>query len=222
MIIKVCGMREPDNIRDVANLDINLMGFIFYPKSPRYVMRERAWHYKVMPWAKPKGVNTVGVYVDEMPQTIITHVYNYDLDYVQLHGHESPVLIDNLRATLDPDIHAGIKFIKALSISSAADLEQCKAYEGHADLFLFDTRCPSYGGSGKQFDWDVLDAYHSTTPYLLSGGVSSDDAERAIDFVSKHPQCIGIDLNSNFEDAPAMKNVEKLDAFIKQLRQRQI
>ena len=157
----------------------------------------------------------VGVFVDDMPQNIVTAVYNYHLSYVQLHGDESPVMIDNLRRTLVPDIVLQIKIIKAISVSSAEDLKRCEPYEGHVDLFLFDTKCKGYGGSGQKYDWSVLEAYTGQTPFLLSGGIGPDDADRLRDF--HHPQCVGIDLNSKFETAPGMKDLEMLKKFINSL-----
>lgn len=233
MKIKVCGMRDAQNIRDVAALDIDLMGFIFYPKSPRFVSLISSQAGIIPDYSPerlnmavnadgkpgyifPKRIKRVGVFVDEMPQTIITYVYNYSLDYIQLHGKETPTLIDNLRRTLVPDLVPDIKVIKAFGITSADDLQQCEAYEGYADLFLFDTCTPLKGGSGRQFNWSVLEAYHGRTPFLLSGGIGPEDADRVKAF--HHPQCVGIDLNSRFETAPAMKDVELLSKFIKQIK----
>ena len=233
MKIKVCGMRDAQNIRDVAALDIDLMGFIFYPKSPRFVSLISSQAGIIPDYSPerlnmavnadgkpgyifPKRIKRVGVFVDEMPQTIITYVYNYSPDYIQLHGKETPTLIDNLRRTLVPDLVPDIKVIKAFGITSADDLQQCEAYEGYADLFLFDTRTPLKGGSGRQFNWSVLEAYHGRTPFLLSGGIGPEDADRVKAF--HHPQCVGIDLNSRFETAPAMKDVELLSKFIKQIK----
>lgn len=233
MKIKVCGMRDAQNIRDVAALDIDLMGFIFYPKSPRFVSLISSQAGIIPDYSPerlnmavnadgkpgyifPKRIKRVGVFVDEMPQTIITYVYNYSLDYIQLHGKETPTLIDNLRRTLVPDLVPDLKVIKAFGITSADDLQQCEAYEGYADLFLFDTRTPLKGGSGRQFNWSVLEAYHGRTPFLLSGGIGPEDADRVKAF--HHPQCVGIDLNSRFETAPAMKDVELLSKFIKQIK----
>ena len=213
-------MRDAQNIREVAALGVNLIGLIFYPKSPRYVKSPNS--LTPLPLSPGEGSNmldkrykTVGVFVNDMPQNIVTAVYNYHLSYVQLHGDESPVMIDNLRRTLVPDIVPEIKIIKAISVSSAEDLKRCKQYEGHADLFLFDTKCKGYGGSGQKYDWSVLDAYTGQTPFLLSGGIGPEDAERIHDF--HHPQCIGIDLNSKFETAPGMKDVTKLQQFLFQL-----
>ncbi|MBQ0073685.1 MAG: phosphoribosylanthranilate isomerase [Prevotella sp.] len=222
-LIKVCGMRDPDNIRAVKALGIDLMGLIFWPKSPRYVSSIPV-HAGIIPDEAEEeivktinsGCKHVGVFVDEMPQTVITHAYNYHLDYIQLHGNESPTYIDNLKRTLIPDILPDVKIIKALSIREADDVKRWQQYDGYADLLLFDTKCKCVGGSGEQFDWSVLDHYDGNIPFILSGGIGPDDTQRIKDY--HHPMCIGIDLNSRFEDEPALKNVKKLDDFIKKIR----
>jgi phosphoribosylanthranilate isomerase len=150
-----------------------------------------------------------------MSQEIITKVVNFQLDLVQLHGHETPTLIRNLRRTLDPDIRPGIRFIKAISIARPEDLDAWKEYEDCVDYFLFDTKCPTVGGSGQQFDWSVLNRYDGQRPFLLSGGIGPDDAARIRSF--HHPKCIGIDLNSRFETAPAYKDAESLAKFANKL-----
>ena len=235
MIIKVCGMRDAQNIRDVAELDIDMMGFNFWPKSKRFVSMISAQAGIVPDYSQerlsevenksdsrshafPKRIKRVGVFVDEMPQTIVTRVYNYSLDYIQLHGDELPTVIDNLRATLVPDIVADIKFIKAFGISTAEDFKQCEAFEGKADYMLFDYKTTGRGGSGKHFDWSLLDAYHGTTPFLLSGGIGPDDAEEILRI--KHPRFAGVDVNSRFETSPGMKDVGKLRSFVEALKAR--
>jgi phosphoribosylanthranilate isomerase len=233
MIVKVCGMREPENIRDVAALGVDWIGFIFYPKSPRYVsqIRSRAGiipDYSVFMKHEElsskelsskemmRQVKRVGVFVDDMPQNIVTRAVNYELGIIQLHGSESVIMIDNLRSTLAPSIRKGIKFMKALSISTAEDILRYKEYEGHVDYFIFDTQTPLVGGSGNHFDWNMLDAYDGNTPFILSGGVGPDDAERVLSI--RHPMFAGIDLNSQFETAPAVKNVDALKAFLAKIR----
>ena len=218
-------MREPDNILAVNELGIDMMGFIFYAKSPRYVKSINT-HAGIIPnMANSKVKDStetgtrlpekVGVFVNEMPQTVITHAYNYELDYLQLHGDESPVYIDNLKRTLVPDILPDVKIIKALSIREADDVKRWRQYEGHADMLLFDTHCEGYGGSGEQFPWAVLDNYDGNIPFLLSGGIGPDDAERVKAF--HHPMCLGIDLNSKFESEPGVKNVEMLRTFVRKI-----
>jgi phosphoribosylanthranilate isomerase len=157
----------------------------------------------------------VGVFVDPMAQDVITHVVNFQLDLVQMHGHETPTLIRNLRRTLD-DIRP-VKFIKAISVSSRDDIAVYHDYEDCVDYFLFDTKCPTVGGSGNQFDWSVLEAYNGDIPFLLSGGIGPDDAERIKAF--HHPKCIGIDLNSRFEIEPALKDINKLKEFLEKVKQ---
>lgn len=227
-------MRDTENIREVSQLGIDMMGFIFYPKSPRYVQMLNSKAGIIPDYSEERmqrmtaltrdgecslneeqmthRVKRVGVFVDDMPQNIVTRVYNYGLDYIQLHGNEPRETIENLRATLDPDIKPGIKFIKAISVSTVDDVKKYKEYVGAVDLFLFDTKCKTMGGSGEQFDWQVLDAYDGDIPFLLSGGIGPDDAERVNSF--QHPQCIGIDLNSKFEIEPALKDVDKLREFL--------
>ncbi|MBD9073884.1 MAG: phosphoribosylanthranilate isomerase [Prevotella sp.] len=214
MIIKVCGMRDADNIRDISALGVDMIGLIFYPPSPRYVQQFSSGAGIIPDYAPDMGKTPlrVGVFVDDMPQNIVTRVYNYKLDYIQLHGNEPRETLENLRATIDPDIKPKIKIIKAISVSSAEDIKKYKEYVGAADLFLFDTKCKTVGGSGEQFDWQVLQAYDGDVPFLLSGGIGPDDAERVKNF--HHPKCIGIDLNSKFEIEPALKDVEKLKQFL--------
>ena len=216
MIIKVCGMREAENIREVekisilhslqakrasssAQFSINWMGFIFWPKSSRYVSRK--------PDYLPTNCKRVGVFVDEDIEKVKHIADDYALDYIQLHGHESPEYAAQLK---------GMHLIKAFNIATKEDLEATKPYEGLVDYFLFDTKGKSVGGNGEKFDWTVLDAYQGDTPFLLSGGIGPDDAERVKTF--HHPKCIGIDLNSRFETAPAIKDINKLKEFIKTVR----
>ena len=198
-MIKVCGMREADNIREVEALGVDWLGLIFWPKSSRYVSER--------PDYLPQHVKRVGVFVDENLDTVRKKADDYALDLIQLHGSESP---DYIRA-----LKASCSIIKAFSIATADDLEQTKDYEGLVDYFLFDTKGPSVGGNGVQFNWDVLKDYHGKTPFLLSGGIGPDDAERIQAF--HHPQCIGIDLNSRFELSPGLKDINKLKQFIQVL-----
>lgn len=221
MIIKVCGMREAQNIDDVAALGVDLIGLIFYPRSRRYVS-QLSTRAGIIPDKAGEGQNTVpvkkvGVFVDDMPQTILTRIVNYKLSYVQLHGNESPTMIENLKRTLIPDFVPEIGIIKALSVQSEEDVKRWRQYDGLVDYFLFDTKCPTVGGSGKRFNWDLLKAYDGNIPFLLSGGIGLEDLDDIKAF--SHPMLAGYDLNSKFEDAPALKNVEKIKAFIEAVKQ---
>ena len=202
-LTKVCGMRDAENIRAVERLGINLMGFIFWPHSSRYVSAPPAY--------LPTVCRRVGVFVDATIDDVRQHMADYALDYLQLHGQESPEYIRALRTVCGNPI----TIIKAFNIATAADLAQTEPYEGLADLFLFDTRGKSVGGNGTKFDWTVLAAYNGTTPFILSGGIGPDDAERVRAF--HHPKCIGIDLNSRFELAPGLKDITALQKFFTEL-----
>ena len=198
--VKVCGMRDAENIREVEALGIDLMGFIFWPKSSRYVSERPAY--------MPQTAKRVGVFVNEDIKQVKRIAEEYSLDVIQLHGSESPDYIRQLGSVCGDTIAT----VKAFNIATAADLDATKSYEGIVDYFLFDTKTPIPGGSGVQFDWSLLADYVGQTPFLLSGGIGPDDAERVKTF--QHPKCIGIDLNSRFEISPGLKDVEKLKKFL--------
>ena len=192
-------MRDAENIREVEALGIDMMGFIFWPKSKRFVSE--------YPEDMPVSCKRVGVFVNESIEKVRHIADDYALDIIQLHGSESPEYARELREW---------EMIKAFNIATKEDLEATKPYEGIVDYFLFDTKGLSVGGNGEKFDWSVLDAYNGTTPFLLSGGIGPNDAERVKEF--HHPKCIGIDLNSRFEIAPGLKDVEKLKTFLEKIR----
>lgn len=201
-IIKVCGMREAENIRDVESLQgVDMLGFIFYPKSPRYVYE--------LPAYMPTHAKRVGVFVNEDKQTVCTYADRFGLDYVQLHGNESPKYCWSLRTM-------GLKIIKAFSISCHKDLENVHDYRVYCDGFLFDTKCEQYGGSGSQFDWNILRAYRGKVPFLLSGGIHPDSVDALKKF--KHTYLAGYDLNSRFELSPGEKDTECIRTFLNKLK----
>lgn len=199
LIIKVCGMCEEQNISDLEKLDIDWMGMIFWSGSKRYVSRP--------PSRLPQRVKKVGVFVDASLDDIRQHVNDYQLDIIQLHGHETPAFLEVLKP---------LTLIKAFNIADTSDLQNTKVYEGIADYFLFDTKGKIVGGNGEKFDWTVLTAYEGATPFLLSGGIGPGDAQKVKQF--HHQKCIGIDLNSRFESAPGLKDIDQLQTFIKQIR----
>lgn len=205
MLIKVCGMREADNIAAVKALKPDFMGLIFYPKSSRFVGEEPTPE-QAESFAPAKKV---GVFVNNTIEYIEEKIEKFHLDLVQLHGNESPEFCKELQAK-------GIELVKAFSITDASDLSHVSSYEGCTAYNLLDTKTPKVGGSGQKFDWNILDHYTSATPFLLSGGIDLEDAA-AIKALT-HPQLAGVDLNSKFETAPALKDAKKLEAFFKQLR----
>ena len=203
MIIKVCGMREPENIRAVEALGVDLMGFIFWPPSSRYVGEKPSY--------LPENCRRVGVFVDAAPEDILAAVRDFRLDVLQLHGHETPEAVAALKERLP-----AVRIVKSLAVKGPEDLEQAAAYEDVCDAFLFDTKGKLPGGNGQQFDWSVLRQYKGRLPFLLSGGIGPGDEARIRAF--DVPGCLGIDLNSRFETAPGRKDVEALRTFIDTVR----
>lgn len=202
MIVKVCGMRNAENIREVERAGADLLGFIFYAKSPRFVTEANEAILNC-------PLKKVGVFVNAPTAEILQTAKDYKLDYIQLHGNESPEECLALRKE-------GFAVFKALPVESADDLRKTESYEGTVDYFLFDTKCADYGGSGKRFNWSVLSHYKGKTPFLLSGGINPDSIDDLLKF--HHPQLAGIDLNSGFESAPAMKDALALNIFITKFR----
>ena len=203
MIIKVCGMRDAENIRAVEALGIDLMGFIFWKPSSRYVGAKPAY--------LPENCRRAGVFVDATVQDILDAVRDFRLDVLQLHGHETPEVISALKERLP-----AIRIVKSLAVAGPEDLAQAAAYESVCDAFLFDTKGRLPGGNGHQFDWSVLRRYKGRLPFLLSGGIGPGDERRIREF--SVPGCIGIDLNSRFETAPGLKDVDALRTFIETIR----
>ena len=209
-IIKVCGMRDADNIRQVEALSIDWMGFIFWPKSSRFVAE--------IPSYLPTKCKRVGVFVDASIGDVMTIAEQYQLDIIQLHGQESPSFITQLISHLSR--LRNVKIIKAFNIATAYDFEATKRYEDYVDYFLFDTKGKSVGGNGEKFDWSVLSSYKGKTPYLLSGGIGPNDAKRlSSEFSPLNSHfCLGTDLNSRFESSPALKDVAALKCFLDSIK----
>jgi len=205
LLIKICGMKFPSNIRSVGAFLPDFMGFIFYPKSPRYA---EPLDVAVLS-AIPSDIKKIGVFVNESLEDILTIAHTYKLDGIQLHGAELVNMCKELK-------EVGYIVIKAFPVAEAYNFKVTKAYEGACDYFLFDTKTDAFGGSGLKFDWSMLNEYTGETPFLLSGGIAADDAEAILEIV--HPKFTGIDLNSKFEVKPGEKNVELLRGFLKELR----
>lgn len=208
MIVKVCGMREAQNIRQIAALDIDWMGFVFYPPSPRYV--------SALPDFLPAHQKRVGVFVNATEDFIRQRAEAFGLDLIQLHGNETPDCCRELKGIL------GKPIIKAFGIDEKTDFARMRDYEGAADYFLFDTRCKAAGGSGRQFSHSLLQNYRLAIPFLLSGGLGPEDAAalRLQTPELKALGCIGFDLNSRFEESPALKSAAKLQRFLREIKQK--
>ncbi len=193
-------MKFPDNIQEIIKLPIEYIGFIFYEKSPRFLE-----NLNLSEVYFPENIQKVGVFVNEKIDTIIHLKEYYSLDYIQLHGNESSEYCQALT-------EKGCKIIKAFSIYSKEDLLQTDLYENTCDFFLFDTKTSSYGGSGQQFDWNILNSYNGNKNFFLSGGIGMDDVKRIGNL--NHPRLHAIDLNSRFETQPGRKDVDLLKCFM--------
>jgi phosphoribosylanthranilate isomerase len=207
MMIKVCGMREPQNIAHVAALTPMMMGFIFYDKSPRYVGNLDPEIVRSL----PAYVTPVAIFVNKSVDNIVEICNRYGITTVQLHGNESP---QTCKALADK----GFTVFKATSLTTKSDVARLKAYEGIVTLFVFDTKGTggAKGGTGMKWDWSLLDNYKLSTPYLLSGGIGVDDVDKVV--AAMRPGMVGIDLNSRFETAPGVKDITLLTRFILSLR----
>lgn len=204
-IIKVCGMRDADNVAHVAALTPMLMGFIFYEKSPRNAIGMDPDTIKLL----PAFVKPVAVFVNADQEYILHTTATYGIDIVQLHGTESPDLCASLQ-------QQGLTVIKSIPVSDDIDWALYAPYRDCVDLFICDTRCESGGGSGRKFNWDVLRNYPLGVPYLLSGGIGPDDVDNVVN--AMFPDMMGIDINSRFESEPGVKDLRLLIKFIIALR----
>lgn len=206
MMIKICGLKDADNIAEIAYLTPMLMGFIFYRKSPRFAGELNPDVVKSL----PSFVRPVGVFVDSSIEYVDEICRRYGIGIVQLHGSESPEYCMKLK-------EAGYVVFKAVGVDGAVDWETLRPYTDSVTMFLFDTSSPQHGGTGRKFDWNLLADYPLGTPYLLSGGIGPDDVDNIIS--AMRPGMAGIDINSRFESEPGVKDMKRLIDFILKLRQ---
>lgn len=204
MKLKICGMKYLDNIKSVATLQPDYLGFIFYEKSKR--------NFDGIIPEIPNQIKKTGVFVNATKEFILEKVKRYNLKVVQLHGNESVSFCKEMRQN-------NIEVIKVFSVGEVFDFDQLKVYENVCDYFLFDTKGKEKGGNGITFNWKLLDNYSSNKPYFLSGGIGLEEVKNLKIFldleVSKN--CVAIDVNSKFEIKPGLKDIEKLRAFTKGL-----
>ena len=203
--IKICGMKFSENITEIATLQPDYLGFIFYEKSLRFFEND-------IPFLD-KSIQKVGVFVNPTFEEVKEKVIQYKLDLVQLHGDESAdfcALIENKL----------VKVIKALSIDNKFNFNTLKTYNNSCSYFLFDTKGKHYGGNGTLFNWDILEHYALDKPYFLSGGIGLENINAFEEFSKKEyaKNCIGIDLNSRFELEPGLKNAKTLKEFIQLIK----
>lgn len=203
MKLKVCGMRDADNISELVKLNPDYIGFIFYDKSKRNVN-----DFPVIDI--PSEIKKVGVFVDESIENVISLVEENNLDVVQLHGNESPEYIEKLNFKFALKFQL-IEVFKAFSVDDKFDFSTTEPYQKVCNYLLFDTKGKEYGGNGVKFNWEVLQKYKGKTPFLLSGGITNNDAQEITKL--KHTAFAGVDINSGFEIEPALKNIEDIKEF---------
>lgn len=199
--IKICGMKFPENINEIASLQPDFLGLIFYKKSPR--------HFENNIPNLPNSIKKVGVFVNASLEDIQKKVKQYGLDFVQLHGDESPEFCDLIQQNK-------FKVIKAFNIDKDFNFNQLHYYINSCSYFLFDTKGTNYGGNGITFDWSILENYHLNKPYFLSGGIGTENIEEVKSFLKNDysKNCIAIDCNSKLEISPGLKSTKKIKLLL--------
>lgn len=199
MIIKVCGLKFEQNLIDISALDIDMVGYNFYEPSPRYVQKK-------LPNIN-SHIKKVGVFVNASESFILQKVKEYNLDYAQLHGDENPEFCTKIKPC--------IPVIKVFRVKDQLDMNFLNSFE-FCDFFLFDTATKQYGGSGKKFDWSLLNEFDIKVPFLLSGGIGVEDLDDILKI--SHPKFEGIDINSKFEISPGLKDIDKVKFFVDEIK----
>lgn len=205
--VKVCGLRHPDNLRNIAALKPEMVGFIFYPRSPRAVAISPGLSAALS--EIPPSIQRVGVFVDAAPGDVALRAAEFGLSMVQLHGRETPSYAELLRSEL-PEL----KVIRAFQVDPQFDFSAVASYSASSDLFLFDAG----QGSGRTFQWELLKGYSGNTPFLLAGGLTNRLLPKLRQFKEQFPLCCGFDLNSGFERSPGLKSEPAVRKFIEEVR----
>lgn len=211
MKIKICGMKYPENIQEVADLQPDYLGFIFYPTSKRYVLDENKDAFSNFIFQDTLRAQKVGVFVNEEIKNIIRIATEYDMNLLQLHGDETPEYCENLRLL-------GFTIIKAFGIDEEFNFSVLNEYTDVCDFFLFDTKSKEYGGTGKHFDWNLLRQYDNSKPIFLSGGLEIQDIPTIHDLL-KDLNIHALDFNSKLEKDYGLKDVEKCRDVINLIRE---
>lgn len=198
-------MKYRDNIEEVAALQPDYLGFIFYPKSPRFVD-----DISVLK-AVPSSIKKVAVFVNEDLEKVMDLVAQYDFEAVQLHGSEKPDYCSQLKSPT-------VEVIKAFGVDDTFDFNQLKRYKDACDSFLFDTKSDQYGGTGQAFNWQLLKQYDQSKPFFLSGGLSIENSNDIESFNSSGGNISVLDFNSKLEVSPGLKDIEKVRGVINKMR----
>lgn len=204
--LKICGMKFPENILEIADLQPDFLGFIFYENSVRNYTENTIFSI-------PNSINKVGVFVNERQEKILKTIQKYDLDIIQLHGNETESYCLELINQLNHN-QLNTKIIKSFSIDDYFVFQTLNDYQ-MVDYFLFDTKGKLPGGNGTKFNWKILEKYTLEKPYFLSGGIGLDDVESIREFTKKTASkyCYALDVNSQFEIEAGLKNKEKVQQF---------
>jgi len=208
MKIKVCGMKDAENIEAISQLEVDYLGFIFYKASPRYA--EILVHL-------PENIRKVGVFVNETEELILEKVKQFNLDVIQLHGHETPEFCEDLSEALAKKGHPKVELWKVFSIKTPEDFKGMEAYSFYVNKYLLDTKGQYRGGNGQKFDWQMLYQKDFSKPVMLSGGIVPEDA-KAVVKLYQDGIIQGVDVNSGFEEEPGFKNKTAIKEFIKTIR----
>jgi phosphoribosylanthranilate isomerase len=206
MKLKVCGMRDANNLQEVAALNPDFIGFIFYDQSPRFVGDELD---ETLVKSLPRSIRKVGVFVNASPDYILRMVKKYDFQYVQLHGTETPEFCRSMR-------NRGINIIKAFRIDDSFNFSMLNNFKAQCDFFLFDAKGDQPGGNGVTFDWTILNRYDNEKPFFISGGIGLDNVDQVN--MLKGFKLYGVDVNSQVETAPGVKDVAKVKEILSYLR----
>jgi phosphoribosylanthranilate isomerase len=212
MKIKVCGMRETANIKALSELQPDYMGLIFYAASKRFVNKIDLSFTD----EKYSKIKLTGVFVNENKANILLKVRQYNLQAIQLHGNESPEFCSSLRTALH-NLQPNLELIKAFGLDKSFEFSVLDDFVPVVDFFLFDTKTPGHGGSGKKFDWTILNQYKLQKPFFLSGGIGFNNLQE-LGQINDY-RFYGVDLNSKFEISPGLKDIEKISRAISDLRQ---
>ncbi len=197
MKLKICGLKYSDNIREIVKYSPDYLGFIFYENSKRFVGQELD---RVVLNSIDSGIKKVGVFVNATEEVILQKVNEYNLDFVQLHGDESPAFCKQ--------INKDVKIIKAFGVNGEFDFLKLNEFKSSIEYFLFDTKTPEHGGSGKQFNWNILKKYDNEIPFFLSGGIDITDIDSILQLNKLN--IYAIDVNSKFEIEPGLKDINKI------------
>jgi phosphoribosylanthranilate isomerase len=203
--LKVCGLTRLDQIHELISMNTNFLGFIFYEKSPRYVLN----HLTLEDISKVEHQGKVGVFVNESLDKIIEISQKSNLNFIQLHGDEDENFIIELRKKIHPEIRI-IKVIRIGTEKSEQIQKTINQQQSAINYLLFDTDSTAFGGTGKQFDWNLLNEIKIPLPYFLSGGISEENIEN-MNILNQKP--FAIDINSKFETEPGVKNLKQIEGF---------